>query len=483
MQEQSHTGSRELHVPFWIGGSSVEVGEQGRFESLNPDNDSVYCTAVRGGPKDVSAAVAAAKQAFESYGRTPAKHRERWLQNAASILETRQTEFVDALIDEIGSPVGKAEFEFGLALEMLRAAAGMCRHVTGRTLPTDTPGRFSMSIRRPRGVVACITPFNVPLIKGIRLSAHALATGNTVVLLPSEMAPRVGHLIASLYHDAGFPAGSFNMVTGFGHEIGDTLTGHRDVDFVTFTGSSLVGQHIYELCAKNRTPCTLELGGKSPVIVLADADLDKAVPAVCHGIFTYQGQICMGGSRIYVAREIFDQFIAMLSSEASFLGMGDLRDHSTVIGPIISERQRARVRDHVNEAREKGATVVTGGGWKNNRPEPTILTGVTEDMMVCRQETFGPVVSVYPVANYEEALLRANDTSYGLSSAIFTRDISIAMHFVEKSTAGMVHVNGSPVYDEPHAPFGGTGESGFGREGTEADLEAMTDIKWATITI
>lgn len=472
-----------FEAAIWIDGAPRAALSGAVFDSLNPEDDRVYCRAAHGGRQDMLDAVACAKAAFATYGETMAKDRERWLQKAADVMEARADDFIDALIDEIGSPKKKAAFEFNKALGMLRAAAGMCRHVTGKTLPSDYPGRFSMSLRKPRGVVACITPFNVPLIKGIRLTAHALATGNTVVLLPSEMAPHVSHLIAEVYAEAGIPAGAFNVVTGFGHEIGDTLTGHPDVDFVTFTGSSVVGQHINELCARNKTPVTLELGGKSPVVVLADADMAKTIPAVCHGIFTYQGQVCMGGSRIYVEGPIFDSFVQEFAKAASSLPMGDLRGENTIIGPIISDRQRGRVRSHVEDAQSKGATVVTGGGWSGNRPEPTILTGVTEDMVVCRQETFGPVTSIYPVDSYEEALEKANDTTYGLSAAIFTQDINRAMHFAQNVGAGMAHVNASPLHDEPHVPFGGTGDSGVGREGTEADLEAMTEMKWVTIQL
>jgi len=472
-----------FEAAIWIDGAPRPAKSGSVFDSLNPEDDSVYGRAAHGGVEDMLAAVASAKAACATFGETLAKDRERWLQKAAEIMEAREDDFVNALTDEIGSPKRKALFEFNKALGMLRAAAGMCRHVTGKTLPGDYPGRFSMSLRKPRGVVACITPFNVPLIKGIRLTSHALATGNTVVLLPSEMAPHVSHLIAEVYAEAGFPPGAFNVVTGFGHEIGDSLTGHPDVDFVTFTGSSVVGQHINELCAKNKTPVTLELGGKSPVVVLADADMSKAIPAVCHGIFTYQGQVCMGGSRVYVERAVFDDFVDRLSKAAQALPMGDLRDEATIIGPIISDRQRNRVRAHVEDAASHGARVVTGGGWTGNRPEPTILTGVTEEMVVCREETFGPVISIYPVDSYEEALERANDSNLGLSSAIFTRDISKAMHFVQNVETGMAHVNASPLHDEPHVPFGGTKDSGVGREGTEADLEAMTEMKWVTIQL
>lgn len=477
----THTGTPD--AAMWIAGKARASLSGETFVSLNPETDRRYCTAARGGPDDMLEAVAAAKEAAKAYRTTTAKNREAWLQKAADAMEARRDELIEALIDEIGSPIGKARFEFAKALSMMRAAAGMCRQVTGKTIPSDYAGRVSMSLRAPRGVVACITPFNVPLIKGVRLTAHALATGNTVVLLPSEMAPHVAHLLAGIYREAGLPDGAFNVVTGFGHEIGDTLTAHPGVDFVTFTGSSVVGQHINELCARNKTPVTLELGGKSPVIVLDDADLDKAVPACCHGAFTFQGQVCMAGSRIYVQSGILEPFLDRFAEAARSLGMGDLRDPGTVIGPIISERQRRRIRSHVDDARDKGATIVAGGEWTGNRPHPTILTDVTEEMVLCRQETFGPVAAVYPVGDYDEALRRANDTEFGLSSAIFTRDLGRAMHFVQNSKAGMAHVNGSPVHDEPHVPFGGNGESGIGREGTEADIEAMTELKWVTFQL
>ncbi|HJO57292.1 MAG TPA: aldehyde dehydrogenase family protein, partial [Nitrospinaceae bacterium] len=268
---------------------------------------------------------------------------------------------------------------------------------------------------------------------------------------------------------------------GFGNEIGDSLTGHPNVPMVTFTGSSVVGQHINELCAKQKKRVTLELGGKSPFVVLADADLKKAAQAACHGIFLYQGQVCMGGSRIYVEAPLYDKFVEIYANAASNLGMGDLRSSDTMIGPIISERQRNRVRIHIEDARDKGATIVTGGNWKGNRCEPTILTDVSEEMTVCREETFGPVTAIYKVDTYEEALEKSNDTEYGLSSTIFTENLNKALHYAHNVSAGMCHVNASPVHDEPHVPFGGNGESGVGREGTEADIDAMTEWKWITI--
>ena len=366
---------------------------------------------------------------------------------------------------------------------MIRAAAGMCRNVRGETIPSDRPGTFSMSIRAPLGVVGVITPFNVPLIKTTRLVANALAVGNTVVHLPSEMAPHLTVLFAEIVSEAGIPAGAYNVVTGLGAEIGDYLTGNRNVDFVSFTGSSVVGQHINEICAKNKTPNTLELGGKSPTIVMADANLDEVMPLAARSIFMFAGQACIGSSRFYVERPIYDEFVKRFAMIAGKVGMGDLRDPNTVIAPIISERQRARVRDHIADAVAKGAKIAAGGEWVGNRCQPTLLTDVSEDMTVCRSETFGPVTSIYPIDSYEEGLEKANDTEYGLSSAIFTKNIDRAFHFAKNIGAGMCHINGPTIHDEAHVPFGGNGESGVGREGTDADMEAMTEMKWVTVQL
>jgi len=426
-------------------------------------------------------AIAAARAAFPAFKATTPTERERMLLRAAELLEERQDQIVNCLIDEIGSPIGKAKFELGKGLAMLRAAAGMCRNMRGETIPSDTPGMMSMSIREPLGVVAIITPFNVPLIKNTRLVANALACGNTVVHLPSEMAPHLTVLMAQIFHDAGVPAGAYNVVTGNGAEIGDDLTSSTDVDFVTFTGSSVIGQHVHEICAKNKTPNTLELGGKSPTIVLADANLDKVMPLAARSIFMFGGQLCIGSSRFYVERAIYDEFVKRFTMIAGKMGMGDLRDPNTIMAPIISERQRNRVKDHIEDAKAKGATVLCGGEFEGNRCRPTILAEVREDMTVCRTETFGPVTSIYVVESYEEALEKANDTVFGLSSAIYTTNLEKAIHYATNSGAGMVHINGSTVYDEAHVPFGGNGESGVGREGTDADLEAMTKVTWVTI--
>ena len=470
-------------IKQFIGGAWVDGGNKETFEDLNPIDDSLYAQVAKGTEADVKNAVAAAKSAFKSFKQTTPTERERWLLRVAELMEERKSELIDCLIDEIGSPIQKAMFEFAKGLTMVRAAAGMCRNVRGETIPSDVPGKFSMSIREPLGVVAVITPFNVPLIKTTRLVANALALGNTVVHLPSEMAPHLTILFAEIVAEAGFPEGSYNVVTGFGAEVGDFLTSSKDVSFVTFTGSSVVGQHINEICAKNKTPSTLELGGKSPTLILSDANLDEVMPLAARSVFMFGGQACIASSRFYVERPLYEEFVKRFAMVVSKIGMEDLRDPNTVIAPIISTKQRERVKSHIEDAKAKGATIIAGGNWIGNRCEPTLLTDVSEDMTVCRSETFGPVTSIYPVDSYEEGLERANDTEYGLSSAIFTKNIDKALHFARNIGAGMCHINGPTIHDEAHIPFGGNGESGVGREGTDADMEAMTEVKWITVQL
>ena len=469
-------------LKHFIAGQWIDSACGATFEVLNPLDDSLYAYAAKGTGDDIINAVAAAKAAFTSYKETTPTERERWLLRVAEIMEERQKDLVDCLIDEIGSPVQKAMFEFTKGLTMVRAAAGLCRNVRGETIPSDRASTFSMSIREPLGVVAVITPFNVPLIKTTRLVANALAVGNTVVHLPSEMAPHLSLIFAEIVAEAGIPDGVYNVVTGMGAEIGDDLTSHKDIDFVTFTGSTLVGQHINEICAKNKTPNTLELGGKSPTIILADADLDKVMPLAARSVFMFAGQACIASSRFYVERPLYEEFVKRFSKIIGKLVMGDLRDPNTVIAPIISLRQRERIKSHIDDARAKGANVI-GGEWEGNRCQPTLLTEVSEDMSVCRTETFGPVTAIYSIENYDEGLEKANDTEYGLSSAIFTKDIDKAFHFARNSNAGMCHINGPTIHDEAHVPFGGNGESGVGREGTDSDMEAMTELKWVTVQL
>ena len=473
--------SDDESLGHWINNQSCASAGGETFSVRNPIDDSLFAEVAEGSPAEINLAVEAAHKAFHAYRQTSINDREAWLARAAALLEDRKSEFVDLLIDEAGSTFTKAHFEAGKAVSFLRAAIGMVRRVSGQTLPSDYPDRLSMTWREPRGVVAVITPFNVPLIKASRLCANALATGSTVVLLPSEHTPVIALKFAQLLSEAGFPEGTVNVVAGDGYSIGDSLVTHPLVKSVSFTGSTVVGKHIQQLCARDNKHVTLELGGKNPLVILDDAILPDAIQGAVRGMFMHQGQACISSSRIYVQKGIYPEFIEAYLGAVSMLGLGDLRDPATVIGPIISDRQRDRIKRHISDAQSKGATVMLGGDWDGNRCKPTVLTDVSKEMECFAEETFGPVVSIYQVEDLDEALAAANNSRYGLSSAIYTNDLNKALRYAQAIESGMVHVNGPSVTDEAHVPFGGIGDSGFGREGTEADIDALTELKWVTM--
>lgn len=473
--------SKVKQSELWIGGEHVAPSSGKYFDDLNPLDDSLYSRVAEATAADMDKAIQVAHEAFLANKHLLARDREVWFMNAASLVERDFKEYVDILIDEVGSPLGKAEFEVAYCISALRAASGVPRRLRGEVIPSDNPGVFSMAIREPVGVVAAISPFNVPLLKVSKQGAMPLACGNATVQLPSEFSPQVSLRFARTLAEAGVPAGLFNVVTGNPFAIGDVLTTHKLVKSISFCGSPRVGTHVAELAAKDLKPITLELGGKSPVIVLDDADLDEAVQAAAMGTFFFQGQACMASSRIYLQRGIAEEFTKKLVAAAGQAGMGDLRNIETAVGPIISERQRERVRRHIADAKNKGVEVLAGGEWEGNRCQPTIFSGVTEEMEVCREETFGPVTSLYVFDTVDEALQLANDTVYGLSFSIFTRDIDTALYIAHRAESGAVHINRPTIQDEPCPPFGGQGLSGFGREGTEADLDILTEWKWITI--
>ena len=466
---------------LWIGGEHVAPSSGSYFDDLNPLDDTLYSRVAQATAEDMAGAVEVAHEAFLANRHLLAMDREVWFMNAASLVERDRQEYLDILVDEVGSPIGKAQFEVDYCISALRAAAGVPRSLRGDTIPSDYPGVFSMAIREPVGVVAAISPFNVPLLKASKQGAMPLACGNATVLLPSEFSCQVSLRFAQTLHEAGVPPGLFNVVTGDPFEIGDVLTTHKKVKSITFAGSPRVGKHVAELVAKDLKPITLELGGKSPLIILDDADLDEAVEAAALGVFFFQGQACMASSRIYVQRGIAEEFSNRFLAAAAQAGMGDLRSAETFVGPVISERQRARVRRHLDDAIGKGVQVLAGAQWEGNRCQPTVLAGVTEEMTVCREETFGPVTSLYVFDTVDEALERANDTVYGLSFSIFTRDIDTALDIAHRAESGAVHINRPTIQDEPCPPFGGQGLSGLGREGTQADLDILTEWKWITI--
>ena len=466
---------------LFIGGEWVAATDGTLEDDIDPATGAVIARVHQAGREDVLAACAAAHAAAGTWGATLAAEREGILLKAAAVLEGRIPEISRVLIEEAGSTFGKSMFEASFVVNLLRSAAGECRRIFGETMPADSPGLFSMTVRRPLGVIAGIAPFNFPFLLAMKKVALALAAGNTFILKPSEETPIAGLKIAEIFEEAGLPKGVLNVIPGPGPETGEVLVSDPRVAMIAFTGSTRVGRHLAARAGEHLKKITLEMGGKSPLIVLADADLGYAVDAACFGMFLHQGQVCMANARIIVEEPVFDGFLKGFVAKVKGLKVGDPSQPDTVIGPLIRRGQCAVIDEHVRDAVERGARLVVGGEHRDNFYQPTVLAGVTPDMAVYGEESFGPVVSVIRARDHEHALEIANDTAYGLSSAVITNDLQKGMDLALRLEAGMVHLNDSTCYDEPHVPFGGIKESGFGREGGRWSIEEMTEVKWITI--
>jgi aldehyde dehydrogenase (NAD+) len=309
----------------------------------------------------------------------------------------------------------------------------------------------------------------------------AIAAGNTFVHKPSEEASLLALAVAEIFNDAGLPAGVLNVVPGDGPALARTLVEDPRVRLIAFTGSTAVGRRLAAQCGEAGKKLTLELGGKSPLVVLKDADVDYAVDTATFGLFIHQGQICMAGSRIIVEAPVYDDFVARFADKVAGLKRGDPRDPTTIIGPLIRQKQCPFIKGHLDDAVAKGARIITGGSYEGSVFEPTVLADVTSEMSAFQTELFGPVAAVSRAEDADHALALANATTYGLSSAVLTNDLQQALRFAEDLEAGMVHINGPTVHDEPHIPFGGVKDSGTGREGGRWSIEEMTETKWVTI--
>jgi acyl-CoA reductase-like NAD-dependent aldehyde dehydrogenase len=465
----------------YIDGSPVSIPSESATQVMNPATQKPFASVFMGDVALMRRAIDAAENAKASWGKSLAAERELILQRAADVLESMRQEVVDILIGETGSTFGKSQFEVSFTVNMLRAVAGEARRIHGDVIPSDVPGLMSFAIRQPLGVVAGIAPFNFPLILATKKVCLALAAGNTFVLKPSEETSLLGLKIAELFERAGLPKGVLNVVPGDGRALGAVLTSDPRVRLISFTGSTKVGRLIAAECAKNGKKVVLELGGKSPLIILKDADLDYAVSTACFGIFIHQGQICMAGSRIIVEAPIYDEFLRRFVAKVKTLRVGDPRDPHTVIGPLIRGSQCQMIDGKLKQAASEGARVLTGGAYEGNFYRPTVVADVTPQMSVFRDELFGPVAAVIKASDPEHALKLANDTAYGLSSAVLTNDLQLAMKFALELEAGMVHVNGPTVHDEVTVPFGGVKDSGNGREGGRWSMDELTETKWITI--
>jgi vanillin dehydrogenase len=462
----------------WSGAADGAVADD-----FNPATGALFARVAQGGRADALRAIEAAYKARESWARLIVSERANILLRAAEILATRVDEFREVLIDESGSTFGKAMFEVFYCIDLLRSAAGDARHIFGETLPHSMNGQVGMTVRQPLGVIGGIAPFNAPFLLAMKKVVLALAAGNCFVLKPSEETPVTGIKIAELFEAAGLPPGVLNVVPGPARDVAGVLLSDPRVRMITFTGSTQVGKLIAVEAAKHLKKVTLEMGGKNPLIVLRDADVDYAVRAGCFGIYFHQGQVCMANSRIIVEAPVYDEFCEKFAARAKTYKVGDPHDPQTVIGPLIRRTQCALIDEQVKDAVSKGAQVLTGGTHQDNFYQPTVVAGVTAEMRIYGEESFGPITSIIKTSSSEEALAIANDTSYGLAAGVITNDLQKAMDLALRLESGMVHINDTTVSDEPHVPFGGIKNSGFGREGGRYSMEEMTELKWITVQL
>lgn len=467
---------------MYINGQWVQPA--GTFDDMNPSDGSVWAKAQDGGTSEARSAIDAAQAAFPAWSTLMFQERAEYMLNIADIIKRRQTDYAIANQGEAGGWFGKGMFEAGYAVEVFRAAAAMCYQSVGEILPSEH-GKLSTAQRVPMGVISVISPWNMPCILTARGFAFPMAAGNTIVLKPSEDTPFCGGLFfAEVLEEAGVPPGVFNVVTSSRDrvaEMGDELVENPLIKGISFTGSTLVGRSIAAKAGAHLKKCCVELGGKDSLIVLDDADMERATSSASFGGFMHQGQICMSVEKVLVHESIYHDFLTQLKARVAKLKMGDTGDKSNVIGPLINDRQVERVASQIEDAVAKGAKVEIGGGVSGRFVQPTILTNVDTSMKVWQDETFGPVVVVVPFSTDDEAIALNNDTEYGLSSGIITRNEARALAMSKRLETGMCHVNCSSVNDEPHVPFGGSKASGVGRHGGRWSMETFTETRWITL--
>lgn len=471
-------------VTMLINGERAMARDGATFERRNPLDDTVASTAPAGTVADAQAAVHAAAAAFPAWSAMGPGERRALLNRAADALEEKGDAFALAMATETGASRLWADFNVKLAADGLREAAAMITQISGEVIPSDVPGSLALGVRQAAGVVLGIAPWNAPVILGVRAVALPLACGNTVVLKGSEICPATHGLIIEALQDAGLPRGVVNFVTNAPANAGDiveALIAEPAVRRVNFTGSTRVGRIIATQCAKYLKPSVLELGGKAPFLVLHDADLDAAVQGAAFGAFANSGQICMSTERIVVDTAIADEFVARLAEKAKSLPLGDPRKGPAVLGSVVDMATVRRCNDLINDALAKGATLVCGGKSDTTLMPATLLDHVTADMHIYREESFGPVKAIVRVDGDDEAIACANDNEYGLSAAVFSRDVARALTVAKRIESGLCHVNGPTVHDEAQMPFGGMKSSGFGHFGGKAGVAEFTDLRWITV--
>jgi len=481
---KSYEGATMNQVKLLINGNDVAAASGRTFDRINPLTGEVATRAAAASASDAIAAAEAAAAAFPTWSALSPTERRTRLLKAADVLQSRVEEFTRLMMEETGSTAPWAGFNVMLAAGMLREAASMTTQISGEVIPSDVPGSLAMAVRQPAGVVLGIAPWNAPVILGTRALAMPLACGNTVVLKASELCPGVHRLIGACLQDAGLGAGVVNVITNAPAEspvVVEALIGHPAVRRVNFTGSTRVGRIIAEMAARYLKPVVLELGGKAPLVVLDDADLDAAVDGAAFGAFMHQGQICMSTERIVIDETVADAFAKKLAAKAAALPAGDPRKGNVVLGSVVDKSACDRIQGLVADAVKKGAKILAGGDVDGTIMKATVLDRVTPEMRIYGEESFGPVVTIVRVKGVDEAVRVANDTEYGLSSAVFGRDVARAINVAKRIESGICHVNGPTVHDEAQMPFGGTKASGYGRFGGKAAIDEFTELRWITV--
>lgn len=468
-----------------INGLKVTAEKGATFERRNPLDGTVATRAPAASPADAVMAVEAAAEAFKTWSQTGPTERRMLLLKAADALEAKVPKFIEAVGAETGGTAMWAGFNCMLAAGMLREAAALTTQIAGEVIPSDVPGSLAMGVRQPAGVVLGIAPWNAPIILATRAIATPLACGNTVILKGSENCPRTHQLIIEALQDAGFPPGVVNYVTNAPADAGavvEAMVAHPAVRRVNFTGSTKVGKIIAMTCAKYLKPVVLELGGKAPMVILDDADIDDAVNGAAFGAFANSGQICMSTERIIVDQKIADAFVKKFADKAKNLPLGDPRKpEPVVLGSVIGMSTVEHCNRLIDDALAKGAKLVCGEKATSTLMPATVLDHVTPAMKIYHEETFGPVKCIVRVNGVEEAVACANDNEYGLSASVFGGDIARAMNVARRIDSGICHVNGPTVHDEAQMPFGGVKGSGIGRFGGKAGIAEFTELRWITV--
>ncbi|ARK32653.1 aldehyde dehydrogenase family protein [Halalkalibacter krulwichiae] len=466
----------------YIGGEWTCGTSEGTSTNRNPFDQSELVTIQLASVQDIDQAYQEAKKAQSNWQRTKPEERVALMKRAAEVMANRRAEIVDILTRETGSSVAKANAEVDFAIADIQEFSSIPLKMNTEVRPSVIPGKENRIYRMPVGVVGVISPFNFPLYLSTRAIFPALAAGNGVVVKPDlQTFISGGLIIASILEEAGIPKGLMNVTVADVSEIGDAFVEHPIPKVISFTGSTAVGRHISELCGKNLKKVALELGGNNVMIVLEDADVNEAASAAVFGKFLHQGQICMSLNRIFVHRKLYDDFVNAFAEKTAKIKVGDPTDPEVFVGPLINKRQVDKIQMWIDESIRQGATCLQRGNVSGTLMEPVILTDVTNEMPIAKNEQFGPVAAIIPVESEEEAIQLANESDFGLSGSIFTSDLDHGVEVALQIHTGMIHVNDQSVNCESHIPFGGEKSSGLGRYGGEWSLDEFTTVRWVSV--